>query len=192
MKKYAVLALIFFTINSMLTFAQEQESILNAPDNWKSELIPFPISFAPSINYIGFEDLRFTPTWSDSTSQEFWTYTFVWYVEKDSSLTESSLSEMMNSYYDGLMGVEFKKKADQSPIEKTLSIFITTKKGFKGKIRVYDSFFTKKEMLLYVKVKEAYCAETNKQLISFEISHKEFKDPVWDLFKDVKLKVKCD
>lgn len=192
MKEYIALVLFLFTINSMLTYGQEHESILSAPENWESEIIPFPISFAPSINYVGFEDLRFTPTWSDSTSQEFWTYTFVWYVEKDSSLTESSLSEMMNRYYDGLMGVDYKKKEDQSPIEKTLSVFVATKKGFKGKIRVYDSFFTKKEMTLNVKVKEAFCAETNKQIISFKLSQKEFDDPIWDRFDDVKLKVKCD
>jgi len=51
--------------------------VLSAPENWKSELIPFPRSFAPSIDFIGFEDLRFSPGWSDSTSQEFWAYTFI-------------------------------------------------------------------------------------------------------------------
>ena len=80
----------------------------------------------------------------------------------------------------------------QEGVNETLSVFIKTKKGFKGRIRVYDAFFTKKEMLLYVKVKEDFCAETNKEIITFEVSHSEFKDPVWDLFKEVKLKVKCD
>ncbi len=103
--KKSGLVLTFFAISSVLIFGQERETILSAPDNWKSEIIPFPLGFAPTIDFVGFEDLRFAPGWSDSTSQEFWTYTFAWYIEKDSGMTESRLTELFNSYYDGLMGI---------------------------------------------------------------------------------------
>ena len=59
-------------MGSLISFGQENESVLSAPDNWLSEIIPFPLGFAQQIEFVGFEDLRFSPEWSDSTSQQFW------------------------------------------------------------------------------------------------------------------------
>ena len=169
--------------------------MLSAPDNWKSEIIPFPIGFAHSIDFKGFEDLRFSPGWSDSTSQEFWTYTFVWYIEKDSALTESKLTESFNSYYDGLMGIDLNNQADTTKskqLVKTLCLFVKTNEGFTGKMRVFDAFFTRDYMVLNIKIKEYFCNKTNKQIVWCEISPKAFDHKVWQIFNDVKLKVKCD
>ncbi len=192
MYKQSILVLILIT-SSVLAFGQEHESVLSAPDNWKSEQFTFPIGFAPSIDFVGFEDLRFSPGWSDTGNPEFWTYTFVWYVEKkDSSFTESSLAKNLEIYFDGLMKIDSRNTEGSTQLQKTLSVFIKTNEGFKGKIRVYDAFFTKKEMTLHVKVKEAFCAESNKQMILFELSPKGFDDPVWGIFNAIKLTVKCD
>lgn len=195
MHKKSVLVLILITISSMLTFAQEEESVLNAPDNWKSEIIPFPLGFAPSIDFVGFEDLRFSPGWSDTTSQEFWAYTFVWYIEKDSAMTEGKLTEAFNSYYDGLMGVDHNNKVDSThsnQLDKTICLFVKTDDGFTGKMRVYDRFFTKDYITFNIKVREQFCPKTNKQIIVCDISPKAFNDKVWGIFDDVKLKVECD
>lgn len=179
----------------MLTYGQEYGSILSAPDNWQSEIIPFPLSFAPEIDFVGYEDLRFSPGWSDSTSQEFWSYTFVWFIEMYSAMTESKLAESFNIYYDGLMGVDLNNQADtthSNQLDKTLCLFVKTNVGFSGKMRVYDAFFTKDYMTLNIKVKESFCPETNKQIILCHISPKVFDDKVWQIFNDVSLNVKCD
>jgi hypothetical protein len=179
----------------MLNYGQENESILNAPDNWQCEIIPFPLSFAPAIDFVGIEDLRFSPGWSDSTSQEFWAYSFVWCIEMDSALTESKLTESFTLYYDGLMGVDLNTQADtinSNPLDKTLCLFVKTKVGFTGKMRVYDAFFTKDYMTLNIKVKESFCPERNKQIILCNISPRAFDHEVWKIFNDVRLTVKCD
>ena len=195
MYKKSVLVLIIFTISSVITFGQEKETVLSAPDNWKSEIIPFPLGFAPSIDFVGFEDLRFSPEWKDSTSQQFWTYTFVWYIEKDSAMTEGKLTEYFNSYYDGLMGVDFHNQKDSTKsnqLDKTLCLFVKTNEGFVGKMRVYDRFFTKDYMTLNIIVKESFCPETNKQIILCDISPKALDHEVWGIFDDVELNVACD
>jgi len=104
-------------------------------------------------------------------------------------MTENKLSENMNLYYDGLMGVDTKTTEQNRPV-KTQSYFSKTPDGFEGKLIVYDAFFAKKTMILYVKVKDSYCPDTNKQLILFELSPKSFNEKVWDIFDDVK--TKCD
>ncbi|MBL4705559.1 MAG: hypothetical protein JKY54_13630 [Flavobacteriales bacterium] len=68
MKKNSFLILRLFVMSSVSTFAQDDKAVLIAPDNWKSEIIPFPLGFAPSIDFVGIEDLRFSPGWKDSTS----------------------------------------------------------------------------------------------------------------------------
>jgi hypothetical protein len=195
MYKKSILILILLTIYSVITFGQEKETVLSAPDNWISEIIPFPLGFARSIDFVGFEDLRFAPGWSDSTSQEFWAYTFVWYIEKGPAMTESKLTEAFNSYYDGLMGVDNHNQADSTNskrLDKTLCLFVKTDDGFVGKMRVYDRFFTKDYMTLNIKVKESFCPKMNKQIIFCDISAMSFDHEVWDTFNDVVLSVECD
>ena len=195
MYKTPILFLIPFLISSAISFGQEKETILSAPDNWQSEILTFPLGFAPTIDFVGFEDLRFSPGWADSTSQEFWTYTFVWYIEKDSAMTESKLTESFNIYYDGLMGVGLKNQKDttnSNKLDRTLCLFVKTLEGFSGKMRVYDRFFTKDYMTLNIKVRESFCPATNKQIVFCDISPKAFDHEVWSIFDEVKLKVVCD
>lgn len=195
MRESAFLLLILLTINNLKTFGQEYETVLSSPDNWQKEIIPFPISFAPDIDFTGFEDLRFAPGWSDPASEEFWVYTFVWYIEKDSALTESRLTEYFSNYYDGLMGVDIKNTDDTTNsdgLDKTLCLFIKTTEGFKGKMRVYDAFFTKDYLILNIIIKESFCHNMNKQIIRCDISPKAFDHKVWEIFDDVRLKVKCE
>jgi hypothetical protein len=198
MKKNKILTLLLLLFIPFLGISQSQGdsilTVLEAPENWQSEIIPFPLGFAPDIDFVGFEDLRFSPGWSDSTSQNFWTYMFVWYIEKNSSLTESKLTELFNSYYDGLMGVDINNadSTNSNKLDKTFCLFIKTNEGFKGKMRVYDRFFTKDYLSLNIKIKESSCPKTNKQIIQCEISPKAFDDSSWEIFDNVKLKVKCD
>jgi len=195
MNKKTVLFLCIFTISSFITIGQEEETVLSAPDNWKSEVIHFPLGFAQQIDFVGFEDLRFAPGWSDSTSKEFWAYTFVWYIEKESAMTENKLTETFNLYYDGLMGVDVNNEADSTnsnQLDETLCLFVKTNEGFTGKMRVYDRFFTKDYIVLNIKIKETFCPETNKQIVLCDISPKDFSHEVWKIFDDVRLDVKCD
>lgn len=194
MHKKSVLILIIFTISSFITYGQEKETVLKAPDNWKSEIIPFPLGFAQEIDFVGFEDLRFAPGWSDSANENFWTYMFVWYIEKDLAMTENKLTETFNMYYDGLMGVASNNETDSTnsnQLDKTLCLFVRTDEGFTGKMRVYDRFFTKDYMILNIKVKESFCTKMNKQIILCDISPKDFDHEVWNIFEDVKLTIKC-
>lgn len=195
MLKKSISLIILLLTFSFISFGQENETVLSAPENWQSEIIPFPLGFAQEIDLVGFEDLRFAPKWSDSTNQNFWTYMFVWYVEKSSSMTETKLTEYFNMYYDGLMGIDHNNKLDTAKanqLDKTLCLFIKTNEGFVGKMKTYDRFFTKDYITLNIKVEESFCAKTNKQIIRCDISPKPFKDKAWDIFDDVSLGIKCN
>ena len=86
-------------IFSMQSQAQEteQELLLAIEDNWRSERLSFPISFAPSLDYKGYEEVRFAKGWSKKDSDEFWTYAFVWYLDEDPELDANQLCLLYTS-----------------------------------------------------------------------------------------------
>ena len=187
--------LIFFlaALTGFSSLAQEKESLFNAPDTtWRTERITFPLSFAPTLQYEGFEDILFAPGWADSSSQQFWTYAFVWYVEYGALMSENLLATSLETYYNGLMKAVSKDSSDVDRLGRTLCLFIKTDDGFSGKMRVFDAFFSKKEITLHVKVQERICRRTNKQIVYFEISPKPFEDSVWNIFTNISLNAPCD
>ena len=193
MKNKIALSFILFTLFASISFGQKHKTVLKAPKAWLTEIIPFPLGFAPSIPYKGYEDLRFAPNWSDSTHTNFWTYMFVWYIEKDVPVTTEILTKYFNAYYNGLMRIDSRNEAQfkDNPLKHTVSAFEKTATGFKGTMDVYDGFFTKQYMTLNIKVEEMFCPKKNKQIIRCDVSRQNFDHTVWQLFTQVKLKVKC-
>ena len=180
---------------SQSSLAQDETSVLTAPEGWRSEIIPFPLSFAPEIEFDGIEEIQFAPGWSDPESDEFWAYSFVWYIEKQSPMTEQLLTESFNYYYDGLMTAVAENQKDSVPTPKfdyALCLFVKTGDGFTGKMRVFDAFFLKDYITLNIKVSESFCLPTGKQIVIFDISPKSLDDELWKIFDNVKLNAPCE
>ena len=100
------ICLIFFFIlsNFCITAQNHQDSlVLTTNDQWRNEMINFPLSFAPEIDLKGYEDIRFLKGWHEAKSEEFWSYGFVWVLKEKPLLSEKSLNIMINQYFDGLM-----------------------------------------------------------------------------------------
>ncbi len=173
----------------------EPETILTSPDDWGIEVIPFPLGFAPSIDMVGIEDIRFAPGWPDSTHQNFWTYSFAWYIDTYGAMTEDKLTKFFNAYYDGLNDIDHHNRQDTAKVNqmpKTVSLFVKTEEGFTGKMYTYDRFTTKAYFTLNVKVTEQFCTKTKKQIVRCDISPRPIDHKVWEIFKNVKIKEVCE
>ncbi len=173
-------------------YAQENEEldILEADSTWLKEIIKFPFGFAPEINLKGYEDLRFAKDWSKPERQEFFTYAFVWNTNLTEAPTVNMLESNMRLYYDGLMTAVNKDK--DFTIPKSTILFVKSEENndearFVGKMKVYDSFFTKKTITLHVKVDSFYCESQKRYLVFFRVSSKAFENSIWDKLKTVKL-----
>ena len=168
---------------------------MSSPNNWESEIIPFPLPFAPELDFSGVEDIRFSPGWSDSTSIDFWSYTFVWNIEMIGLMSTEKLDQIFSAYYNGLMPavlieneeIEYAESVGEASVS-----FEETEDGYQGTIEVFDSFFTKKRITLYVKVTEFFCIETERQLIRNDVSLFFFAAPQWDAFEKVKITADCE
>src|SRR2546421_12684367 len=70
---------------------------------WRSEVIPFPLDFAPAIAHRGEEVLQFPPGFFDPKSPARWSYTFVWRLDDAAELTPDALAAELTAYFEGLV-----------------------------------------------------------------------------------------
>jgi hypothetical protein len=73
------------------------------PPGWRTEVIPFPLDFAPAIAHRGREELRFPPGFFDPASGDYWSYTFVWRTEDPAQLDATALGAELTAYFRGLI-----------------------------------------------------------------------------------------
>lgn len=189
-KYFLIFSLLLLVVSS---FAQAQDkpkhqTVLEAPSDWRPETIPLPLGFAPSIDYKGFEDVRFAPGWSDTEANDYFTYMFVWYLDEDPKLNAETLADHMKAYFGGLMsGV-----SGRSDLPDVVSTFKEKSTGlYTGYVDTYDAFFKKSALKLYTTVHSSYCEKTGKYLVRFNFSPKNSDDPLWKKFEEVKLKIDC-
>ena len=177
---------------STIGFSQEEENyFLEADSTWFKEIIKFPISFARDINFEGFEELRFPANWAKEHSNEFWSYIWVWNITNKENLTAAEIEKNIEFYFNGLMDLGPNSSNKTEP--KTTAIFI--KKGtnnkiseFIGKVKTFDSRFTKKPITFNVSVEQFYCITEKKIVSVFRLSPKPFDTAVWLTLKSVTLR----
>jgi hypothetical protein len=166
---------------------KQVEKILEAPDNWGAEQILFPLSFAPSINFNGYEDIRFAPGWAKPDSPDFWTYKMVWQIAEDPQLTEARLAELIETYFDGLArAVAQGSERDPDTLQKPVAVFLRDGDSFRGRIRLHDAFTTKDWICLNARVQKL--ERGDKHLVAIEMSPKPFDHEVWTALKMVRIK----
>jgi len=187
MTSQLILITLFFP---MLLWGQAPEPIIKAPETWNSELINFPLAFAPEIQLEGFEDIRFAPGWADPSSDQFWTYHFTWVLEKPVELDAASLESTLTLYFDGLAKTVLDQTSDNSVTEEPaqpICQFQGTGNRFTGTVKIFDAFHTMNVITLNIIVRERNCTASGKQLISFELSPKPFDHQIWNIFKNVQI-----
>ena len=192
--KIIIITFLYITCFSISLIAQneikaEQVKIdlLVTDSIWGKELFTFPISFAPDIPYIGIEEAQFPKGWSQKESPNFWSYVFVWDIEGNQVNSEKELEADLKTYFDGLMNSQ-NTITQISEKEST-----NNKSSYDGKVNFFDNLRTKENVSLNVRVEKQYCKKTNKSIIVFRFSPKEFNHQVWNTLEEVILRANaCD
>src|SRR5262245_48641243 len=73
------------------------------PEGWKSETIPFPLDFAPSLAHRGVEELRFPPGFLKAGAPNRWSYAFEWNLQDSADLDADTLGRELVEYFRGLL-----------------------------------------------------------------------------------------
>lgn len=185
MKKTIFIYLLFFQFFSL--FSQEKDSlfIFKNPKNWGREIIKFPIDWAPELKLKGFEELLFTPNWSDSKNDEFWSLIIGWKVEAETQLSLKEIENNFKGYFDGLMKPNHWATDFPNPEVRFVKHSDT---NFSGKMKVFDGFHTGKVISINILGEQIFCKKLQKTIIVFRLSYKNTEHEVWKTLKEIKLK----
>jgi hypothetical protein len=170
---------------------------LPTSEGWDIERFPIPASFAPSIAYKGVEDIRFTPGWAKSGSDEYWSYAFLWFLDGAQNFTSKIVETHLFAYYTGL----FNANTDRTKIDTTklvrVKATVQSKKAAPGDIKTFEGmvlmndYMTRKPITLHLRVHIKSCEGQNKTFAFFELSPRPYTDKVWSSLDQLWVGFRC-
>lgn len=155
------------------------------PAGWRTETIPFPLGFAPSIPYSGVEELRFAPGMFTAGSDELWTYAFVWWLDGDVAFDAATLNAELAAYFTGLsLAVEQREGFDPKDAAAVAKLAPAgpAESGaarWEGTVSVYDAFVTHARVELNLEVRARRCAAQDRSVALFTVSPQPKDHAVW-------------
>ncbi|WP_405563654.1 hypothetical protein [Polaribacter sp. Asnod6-C07] len=185
MKKLLIVILLLCTV---FTFGQKNEfNLIKLDSTWGQEVLRFP---ARNMDYIGVGDIRFPPKgWINPEHTFFWSYTYAWSINVNRKIPESELEIDLVKYFNSLNKVDVTDKTNSRKASATITK-VKKKKStsfYEGKVYTYDRFATNKRFTLNVKIKSRFCKKTQKTVLLFTFSPKEFTHKVWQTLNKIEL-----
>ena len=174
----------------------EAPYVLDTLKGWDLERFLIPISFAPSISYKGVEDIRFTPGWANKTTNEYWSYVFLWYLDGTPTFDANIIENNLKAYYTGLIKVNTDpaKIADKLfPVTSAIRPRTTEKgdlKTFEGSVNMLD-YMSQQPITLNFVIHIRSCAGNDKTFVFHEISPMPYSDAVWERLHQLWVNFKC-
>jgi hypothetical protein len=153
------------------------------PDGWRTETIPFPLEFAPSLPYRGVEELRFPKAFLTPEDDWFFSYAFVWYLAAPGPADAAALERDLVTYFRGLaIAVGGEGRADieahafASDLDGDLAAGTVS-----GSVVAFDAFKTQKSVTLHFRVQSVRCSSEHERALVFVASPRPpaQHDAVW-------------
>jgi hypothetical protein len=185
MRKIIIVVFALFLVKYAL--GQTAQYTWPLPDKWTKEVIPFPLNFAPALDYRGVEEIHFMPGWSGKESKEqLWSYCFFWLIDGQVEYDAERLEEQVAIYFDGLAKSVLAGSGKKEVKEVKTRVGVAKSEGskeaaFTGKAEIPDMFFTFGPITLHAKVQVKTYPAKNKTLVFFEFSPQPYTHKVWKL-----------
>lgn len=164
---------------------------LPVPEGWRTETIPFPLEFAPELDYEGLEELRFAPGMFEAGSEDFWSYAFVWWLALGTELDAETLASDLEAYFRGLA----RAVAESNGFDLGDATFAARLQGdgrtFHGEAETLDAFVTRKPVLLNVHVEIRRCEDEKRLAVFFELSPQPDSHAIWETLAQIRQGFRC-
>lgn len=167
------------------------------PAGWRTETIPFPLGFAPSLPYSGVEELRFASGMFTAGSEELWTYAFVWWLDGEVAFDATTLNADLAAYFNGLaLAVEQREgfdPKDAAAVAK-LAPASSAEAGvarWEGTVDAYDAFVAHARVELNLEVRAFRCAAQDRTVALFTVSPQPKGHAVWTQLAALRDSFRC-
>ena len=164
-----------------------------SPADWRPEVIPFPLGFAPDIDYKGVEEIRFAPGMFKPETDTYFTYAFVWWLEGQPTIDQARLQDDLLKYFRGLYQAVSKKETKQVD---SFSVKIEPdgsldedglkKIRYRGEVRWVDPFVTEQGLTLNLRISHWDCPAKDRTAVLFLATPRKDGDAVWDTLAGIK------
>jgi hypothetical protein len=172
--------------------------VLKAPKGWGLEQFALPPDFASAMTFKGVEDVRFAPGWGEQASEEYWSYSYLWWIDGKPGISAGSLQENLRTYYSGLVSENVKERniAGSKMVPTVVSLSkIKSAEGdvqtFSGTIRMLD-YMTQSPVVLNIIVHVKDCGALNQTAVFIEISPQHFKHAIWNQMDKINASFTCE
>jgi len=153
------------------------------PDGWRTETIPFPLDFAPSIPHRGVEELRFPKAFLAPANDWYFSYAFVWYLAAPGPADVPALESDLVIYFRGLaIAVGGADRADIAAHTFAADLSGDLATGtVTGVVEAFDPFATQKPVTLQFRVHAVPCTSAHERALVFLASPRPAADgdAVW-------------
>ena len=194
-KRVSLLAVLLLVASSA-TAGQEVPFLMPTPEGWRTETIPFPLSFAPELDYQGLEEIRFAPGMLEKGTEDFWSYAFVWWVEAGTEVTADRLREDLVDYFRGLSQETAKARRfdlGDAKFEVALKAEDSGRGAlrFRGVALTFDPFVTREPVTLNIRVQAWPCVKQERMVVLFELSPQPETHEVWKTLQEIRQGFRC-
>ncbi|MEE8467484.1 MAG: DUF5829 family protein, partial [Planctomycetota bacterium] len=162
-----------------LASAQERPALLPpTPAGWRYERLEFPLSFAPELNFAGYEELRFAPGMFEPGTDTYFTYILGVRLEQELVVDLEFVESFLHAYYRGLC----REVGQGRGLDLDLSKFSVTVEQdgsqFLAMVEMFDPFVTGEPLTLRVEF-AAHAAAQGTEL--FGLASPAPRDaPLWE------------
>jgi hypothetical protein len=171
--------------------------LLDVPKGWNIERFLLPADFAPQMTFKGVEELRFPPGWGDSTSTQYWSYAYLWWLNGAPEITAFNLQRNLEALYTGLVARNVTSR--KIPSAKQVPTIVTIKQiktapgdveTFEGQTHMLD-YMTEKPIVLNLLVHQKDCRKQDRTPVFVEVSPKATNHPLWKQMEGLSQTFKC-
>ncbi len=179
------IACIVLLLASSGAAAQEVPSVpfhMPQPDGWRTETIPFPLEFAPDLDYKGIEELRFAPGMFDAEAEDYWSYAFVWWLPEETQISAIRLEKDLKTYFRGLASaVAADREFDTGNPKHEVQIRRQSEEPevYVGFVQTFDSFVTRDAVFLMLRGVVRHCTSSQRVAVLFTVSPQPESHQVW-------------
>ena len=196
--------LLLFLLSAVVTdsaAAQEAPELpfyLPTPVGWRTETLPFPLDFAPELEYEGLEELRFSSGMFTEIKSDFWSYAFIWWVPEGTSFSTDRLQTDLEAYFRGLnQEVAEARKFDPGDTEVKVQLEPTDTSSsegpqWEGTARTVDVFATRRPILLNLRIDLAECPEQGHRAAFFQLSPQPRRHNIWGVMDSMRRDFRCE
>lgn len=168
---------------------------LPTPEGWRTETIPFPLGFAPELDYTGLEELRFAPGMFSAGAEDYWTYAFVWWIPIDTDPGIERLQTDLEAYFFGLTRVVARGNGfdpGNPTYEARLNAVDESESGrLRGRVLTFDAFAARKPVELNARIENVRCEEQGRRALIFLLSPQSEGHAVWRSLETIRDGFRC-